>query len=91
MLFRQSVNSKRSAGYVRVVTRNKFVDRLKARLRHHEKETLPWDDETARAFGSPDGDVAELTFDGVRVQRPDSFKSVEALARKPCAVTSSLA
>jgi RNA polymerase sigma-70 factor (ECF subfamily) len=47
-------------GYVRIITRNKFVDRLKARLRHHEKETLPWDDETARGLGSPDGDAAEL-------------------------------
>lgn len=36
-------------GYVRIVTRNKFVDRLKRRLRHHEKDTLPWDEETARA------------------------------------------
>ena len=37
------------AGYVRILTRNKFVDRLKIRLRHHERETLPWDEETARA------------------------------------------
>jgi RNA polymerase sigma-70 factor (ECF subfamily) len=41
------------AGYVRILTRNKFVDRLKARLRHHERETLPWDDETARAATGP--------------------------------------
>jgi RNA polymerase sigma-70 factor (ECF subfamily) len=34
-------------GYVRIVTRNKFVDRLKTRLRRHEGETLPWDDATA--------------------------------------------
>jgi len=31
--------------YVRVITRNKFVDRLKLRLRRHEKETLPWGEE----------------------------------------------
>jgi RNA polymerase sigma-70 factor (ECF subfamily) len=36
-------------GYVRVITRNKFVDRLKAGLQHHERERLPWDEETARA------------------------------------------
>ena len=36
-------------GYVRIITRNKFVDRLKRQLRHRERETLPWDDETARA------------------------------------------
>ncbi len=50
-------------GYVRIITRNKFIDRLKARLRHHEKEALPWDEETARAVAAPaerDGRVAEL-------------------------------
>jgi RNA polymerase sigma-70 factor (ECF subfamily) len=36
-------------GYVRIITRNKFVDRLKSRLRHKEGETLSWDEETARA------------------------------------------
>lgn len=40
-------------GYVRIITRNKFVDRLKRHLRHHEKEALPWDDETARAASPP--------------------------------------
>ncbi len=37
------------SGYVRIVTRNKFVDRLKRELRVREREALPWDDETARA------------------------------------------
>jgi RNA polymerase sigma-70 factor (ECF subfamily) len=35
-------------GYVRIITRNKFIDRLKSQLRYREKERLPWDDETAR-------------------------------------------
>lgn len=39
-------------GYVKIVTRNKFVDRLKRRLRHRDNETLPWDEETARAFAA---------------------------------------
>ena len=39
-------------GYVRIITRNKFVDRLKSRLRHKEGETLSWDEETARAATS---------------------------------------
>jgi DNA-directed RNA polymerase specialized sigma24 family protein len=34
-------------GYVRIITRNKFIDRLKSQLRYREKERLPWDDETA--------------------------------------------
>lgn len=41
-------------GYVRIITRNKFVDRLKARLRRHEKETLPWDEEAGRAAALPE-------------------------------------
>lgn len=40
-------------GYVKIITRNKFVDRLKRRLRTKEKERLPWDDETARAIALP--------------------------------------
>jgi RNA polymerase sigma-70 factor, ECF subfamily len=31
--------------YVSIITRNKFVDRLKLRLRRREKETLPWGEE----------------------------------------------
>jgi len=36
------------AGYVRIITRNKFFDRLKRRLRA-EGEQLAWEEETARA------------------------------------------
>jgi RNA polymerase sigma-70 factor, ECF subfamily len=46
------------AGYVRIVTRNKFIDRLKKHIRHHEKDALPWDDETARAASAPAPDAA---------------------------------
>lgn len=44
------------AGYVRILTRNKFIDRLKGRLRHHERETLPWDEETAAAAAGEPAD-----------------------------------
>lgn len=50
-------------GYVRIITRNKFVDRLKSELRRRERDALPWDEETARAFGAgagPDPGAAEL-------------------------------
>src|SRR5436309_6515417 len=48
-------------GYVRIITRNKFIDRLKARLRHHEKEALARDEETARAASAErDGRAREL-------------------------------
>ncbi len=46
-------------GYVRVITRNKVIDRLKTRLRHHEGETLPWEDATAD-IGRLDGRADEM-------------------------------
>ena len=49
-------------GYVRIITRNKFIDRLKRELRSREGETLPWDDEAAHAAAQPQAapDPAEL-------------------------------
>ncbi len=37
--------AKAFVGYVRIITRNKFADRLKGRIRRHEKDSLPWGDE----------------------------------------------
>ena len=51
-------------GYVKIITRNKFMDRLKRQLRHSEKEALPWDDETARAAAISEG-RADGTSSGV--------------------------
>jgi RNA polymerase sigma-70 factor, ECF subfamily len=31
--------------YVKIITRNKVIERLRVRLRRHEKETLPWGEE----------------------------------------------
>ncbi len=52
-------------GYVRIITRNKFVDRLKRHLRLGEKAVLPWDEETAwstarASIGAPGEDPAEV-------------------------------
>jgi RNA polymerase sigma-70 factor (ECF subfamily) len=48
-------------GYVRIITRNKFVDRLKERLRHHEKDHLPWDEASQQvAVHPPQGGSEEL-------------------------------
>lgn len=44
-------------GYVKVITRNKFIDRLKRQMRVREKETLPWDEETARAVAGGEQEV----------------------------------
>ena len=47
-------------GYVRIITRNKFIDRLKSRLRRREGEALPWDEETARAIAVRPGSAEPL-------------------------------
>ena len=49
-------DSRALAAYVRVITRNKFVDRLKQHLRCRPDERLPWDDETARAMAADEPD-----------------------------------
>jgi DNA-directed RNA polymerase specialized sigma24 family protein len=36
-------------GYVKVITRNKLMDRLARHIDGHEKDRLPWDDATAAA------------------------------------------
>jgi len=46
-------------GYVRIITRNKFVDRLKQHLRLKEGDALPWDDEAARIASPPVADASE--------------------------------
>ena len=61
-------------GYVKIITRNKFVDRLKRQLRMKEKESLPWDDETARAAA-----VVETTAE----ERADSAALWEAVRTLP--------
>ena len=55
-------------GYVRIITRNKFMDRLKRSLRSHERENLPWDDESARAAAEADEGIAPMgaAWDAVR-------------------------
>lgn len=45
-------------GYARIITRNKFTDRLKRRLRCREKESLPWEEETARVAAVPAATLA---------------------------------
>jgi RNA polymerase sigma-70 factor (ECF subfamily) len=42
-------------GYARIITRNKVVDRVKGARRRHERGTVAWDDEAARAVeAAPD-------------------------------------
>src|SRR5205809_798063 len=71
-------------GYVRIITRNKFIDRLKVRLRHHEKEALPWDEETARAVAASaerDGRAGEL-WSAVRDLPPEEQRVLDGVYRQ---------
>jgi RNA polymerase sigma-70 factor (ECF subfamily) len=64
-------------GYVRIVTRNKFVDRLKQHLRLREDEALPWDDEAARVTSLPVADTADAADLWTAVQAlPDDEQRV---------------
>lgn len=46
-------------GYVRIITRNKLVDRLKGARRRHERGTVAWDDEAAGTLdAAPDPTLA---------------------------------
>jgi len=49
-------DSRALAAYVRVITRNKFIDRLKQHLRCPADQRLAWDDETARAMAVEERD-----------------------------------
>lgn len=70
-------------GYTRIMTRNKFMDRLKRRLRHQEKETLPWEEETARALpATPDGEEAAALWSAVADLPGDERAIVEGIYRQ---------
>jgi RNA polymerase sigma-70 factor (ECF subfamily) len=70
-------------GYVRIITRNKFVDRLKRSLRHAEKATLPWDEATAWSVSQShdDGDAAEV-WAAVRGLPEEQRRMVEGVYRE---------
>jgi RNA polymerase sigma-70 factor (ECF subfamily) len=70
-------------GYVKVITRNKFVDRLKRQLRHREKETLPWDEETARAVADdPDAPERRALWQAVSGLPEEHRQIVEGVYRE---------
>ena len=71
-------------GYVRVVTRNKFVDRLKQHLRLKEGEALPWDDQASRVAAPPATDLAEAAhlWAAVRTLPEDEQRVLHGLYRQ---------
>jgi len=71
------------AAYVRVVTRNKFVDRLKQHLRCRADEHLPWDDETARAMAADEVDPrAHDLWHAVGDLPPDEQRVIDQVYRQ---------
>ena len=74
-------DAKAFVGYVKIITRNKFIDRLKRQLRHAEKAALPWDEETARAAApSAERDAGDTAGDVWAVVRelPDDQQRILA-------------
>ena len=66
--------------YVRTITRNKFIDRVKRRLRHKERDSLPWDDETARGLATPPPDAeAAALWTAVRELPNEQQRVVEGV------------
>jgi RNA polymerase sigma-70 factor (ECF subfamily) len=64
-------------GYVRIITRNKFVDRLKERLRHHEKDHLPWDDASKEVAVHPPAGGSEELWSAVRELPEEERRVIE--------------
>jgi RNA polymerase sigma-70 factor (ECF subfamily) len=68
---------------VRIVTRNKFIDRLKQRLRWKEKETLPWDDATAHAMPTPPTELERAALEAaIRELAPDEQRVLDGIYRQ---------
>jgi RNA polymerase sigma-70 factor (ECF subfamily) len=68
--------------YVRIITRNKFVDRLKQRLRTKEGEALPWDEETARAAAVPDAAGSADLVTAVQALPPETRRLLDGVYRR---------
>lgn len=72
-------------GYVKVITRNKLMDRLAKRLDTHEKERLSWDDATAAAASADAsaGPDAQLDANALRAALdelpPDERRVVDGI------------
>src|SRR5262245_20428247 len=66
--------------YARTITRNKFVDRLKRRLRCKEREVVAWDDETARSLAPllEQGASADL-WEAVRTLPPEQQRVLDGI------------
>lgn len=66
--------------YVRTITRNKFVDRLKRRLRCKEREAVVWDEETARSLATlPDEAGSPELWAAVRTLPPDQQRVLDGI------------
>lgn len=70
-------------GYVKVITRNKLMDRLSRRIDTHEKDRLPWDDTTAAAADAAATPDAQLDASALRAALdelpPDERRVVDGI------------
>jgi RNA polymerase sigma-70 factor (ECF subfamily) len=72
-------------GYVRIITRNKLVDRLKGARRRHEGRTLAWDDDTARlanGVADPDAAAAREVWNAVRDPPDEQQRVLDGIYRQ---------
>jgi RNA polymerase sigma-70 factor (ECF subfamily) len=70
-------------GYAKIVTRNKFVDRLKRELRHGGGQSLPWDEETSRAPAAwPESEASRALWSAVAELPEESRRIVEGVYRE---------
>src|SRR6185295_3972675 len=72
-------------GYVRIITRNKLVDRVKGARRRHERATVGLDDEAARAvpaYTDPVDAAAREVWAAVRDLPEDQQSVLDGLYRQ---------
>ena len=63
-------------GYVRVITRNKFIDRLKSHLQCPAHEPLPWEEVLERSTAGPSDEGAMRDVWATAERLPDEERAV---------------
>lgn len=66
-------------GYVRIITRNKFVDRLKQRMRRREDASEPWEEIAARLPVETDAALAADVRAALAALPADERRAVEGV------------
>ncbi len=72
-------------GYVRIITRNKVVDRVKGARRRRERASVAWDDDAAQAAGAapdPAAAAAREVWAAVRDLPPEQQDVLDGIYRE---------